>query len=65
MDRYILREMLGPFLFGVGAFTSVGLSIGVVFELVRQVTEAGLPLSVAAQVFLLKMPDFLVLAFPM
>lgn len=65
MDRYILREMLGPFLFGVGAFTSVGLSIGVVFELVRQVTEAGLPLAVAGQVFLLKMPDFLVLAFPM
>ncbi len=65
MDRYIFQELLSPFLFGVAAFTSVGLSIGVVFDLVRQVTESGLPTIVALQVFLLKLPDFMVLAFPM
>ncbi len=65
MDRYIFQELLSPFLFGVAAFTSVGLSIGVVFDLVRQVTESGLPTVVALQVFLLKLPDFMVLAFPM
>lgn len=65
MDRYILQQLLGPFLFGVGIFSSVALSIGVVFDLVRKVTESGLPMAIAAEVFLLKMPFFVVLAFPM
>jgi lipopolysaccharide export system permease protein len=65
MDRYILGQLIGPFLFGVGVFSSVALSIGVVFDLVRKVSEAGLPMAIAAEVFLLKMPFFVVLAFPM
>ena len=65
MDRYILGQLIGPFLFGVGIFTAVALSIGVVFDLVRKVTESGLPLGIALEVFLLKMPSFMVLAFPM
>ena len=65
LDRYLLREMLGPFLFGVAAFTSVGISIGILFDLIRRVSEAGLPMVVAFQIFGLKMPEFIVLAFPM
>jgi len=65
LDYYIIQELLPPFLFGVGAFTSIGIAIGALFELVRQVTEAGLPMSTAMQVFFLKLPDFLVLSFPM
>ena len=65
MDRYIASELLLPFLFGVGAFSSIGVSIGTVFELVRKVVESGLPLSIALKVFLLKLPYFIVLALPM
>jgi lipopolysaccharide export system permease protein len=65
LDRYIIAEMLGPFLFGVGAFSSIGVSIGILFDLVRKVTESGLPLAIALQVFGLKLPEFLSLAFPM
>lgn len=65
MDRYIVTELIGPFLFGIGSFTSVGVSIGTLFDLVRRVTEKGLPLDIALEVFLLKLPDFIVLAFPM
>ncbi len=65
MDRYLFTELLLPFLFGMGIFTSLGLSIGTLFDLVRRVTESGLLLGVALQVFLLKMPSFVVLAFPM
>ena len=65
MDLYILRELILPFLFGMGIFTSLGLSIGSVFELVRKVTESGLPLGIAGQILILKMPEFIVLAFPM
>ena len=65
LDRWLLGELVGPLLFGIAAFTAVSLSVGVVFELVRRVAESGLPLWAAAQVLLLNLPAFLVLAFPM
>lgn len=65
MDRYLIGELLPTFLFGVGAFASIGVTIDAVFELVRRVVESGLPISIAVQVFLLKLPNFIVLAFPM
>lgn len=65
MDRYLTRELLPPFLFGVGAFSSLGVTIDAVFDLVRKIVESGLPIDIAIQVFLLKLPNFIVLAFPM
>jgi lipopolysaccharide export system permease protein len=65
MDRYIARELTLPFLFGVGAFSSIGVSVGALFDLIRKVTESGLPASLAFEIFLLKLPEFVVLAFPM
>jgi lipopolysaccharide export system permease protein len=65
LDRYLLGELVAPFLFGMGAFSSLGISIGVVFDLVRKVTESGLPFSLAIEILILKMPEFLVMAFPM
>ena len=65
LDRWLWAEMLGPLLFGIAAFTAVSLSVGVVFELVRKVAEAGLPLWAAGKVLALRMPGFLVLSFPM
>ena len=65
MNLYIIKELTLPFLFGMGIFTSLGLSIGAVFELIRQVTDSGLDWSVAAKIMLLRMPEFAVFAFPM
>lgn len=65
LDRYIISELIAPFLFGVGLFTSVALSIDTVFDLVRKVAESGLDVGIAVQIFLLKMPEFIVLSFPM
>jgi lipopolysaccharide export system permease protein len=65
MDRYIITQLLLPFLFGVGAFSSIILSVGSLFDLVRQVAEAGLPITVAIEVMALKMPQFVVYSFPM
>jgi lipopolysaccharide export system permease protein len=65
MDRYIFIQLLMPFLFGVGAFSSIVLAIGSLFDLVRQVAEAGLPITVAIEVMALKMPQYVVYAFPM
>ncbi len=65
IDWYLTRELILPFLFGMGIFTSLGLSIGAVFDLVRKVTESGLLFVTAMQVLVLKLPEFVVFAFPM
>lgn len=64
MDRYIATELIAPFLFGVGAFSSLGVSVGALFELIRRVTESGLPLTIACKIFLLQFPQFIVYSFP-
>jgi lipopolysaccharide export system permease protein len=65
LDRYVLRELWPPFLFGVGVFTAIGLSVGALFELVDQITDSGIPLGIAVQIFLLQIPYYVSIAFPM
>ncbi|ELS02528.1 putative permease [Xenococcus sp. PCC 7305] len=65
MDSYIIKELILPFLFGIGIFTSLGVAIGTGFELVRRVSESGLPIGIALQVLFLRLPEFIVFAFPM
>ena len=65
LDRYIFTQLLLPFLFGVGAFSSIVLAIGGLFDLVRKIAEVGLPITVAIEVMALKMPLFVVYSFPM
>jgi lipopolysaccharide export system permease protein len=65
MDRYLSAEMVAPFLFGVGAFSSIALVIGSLFELVRLITDAGLGIFTAVQIFGLQLPQFMMYSFPM
>ena len=65
LDRWILFELLPPLFFSIAAFTVVSLSVGVIFDLIRKIVEIGLPLSVAIQILLLKLPSFIVISFPM
>ncbi len=65
LDRWLLVELVSPLLFAVAAFTVVSLSVGVMFELVRQIVESGLPVLIAVQVLLQRLPSFLVISFPM
>nr|WP_026103186.1 LptF/LptG family permease [Pseudanabaena sp. PCC 6802] len=65
MDRYLSQEMVSPFLFGVGSFSSIALAIGSLFELIRLITDAGLNIFTAVQIFALQLPGFMVYSFPM
>jgi lipopolysaccharide export system permease protein len=65
LDRYLLTQLLLPFLFGVGAFSSIGISVGALFDLIRKMTTLNLPLDIAAQVFFLQMPLYISYALPM
>lgn len=65
IDRYIFKELLEPFIFGLGAFTAILASSMVLFELVRAVVLHGMPLFVALQIFVYRLPGIAVYIFPM
>ncbi|NJM65141.1 MAG: YjgP/YjgQ family permease [Acaryochloris sp. RU_4_1] len=65
IDRYVFQELLPPFLWGIGAFAAIGVSAAVLFDLLRQVSEARLPLAIALLLLALQLPYFISLAIPM
>jgi len=65
LDRYLLKELIDPFLFGLGAFTVIMASSTVLFELVRSVIIKGMPVMVAIQLFIFRLPEVMVYIFPM
>lgn len=65
IDRYLIAELLGPFLFGVGAFTAIMTATSVLFELISFMVRFGLPLWTVIQVLALRMPEMVFYTFPM
>jgi lipopolysaccharide export system permease protein len=65
MDRYLAIELILPFLFGVGVFSSLGVSVDALFDLIRKITESGLSFAIAAKIFFLRFPQFVAYSFPM
>ena len=64
MDRYITTELIAPFLFGIGLFSGIGVTIGKLFYIMREAVDAGLPISTVLTVLLLSLPEFIAYAFP-
>ncbi|MFM1842798.1 MAG: hypothetical protein RLZZ490_1535, partial [Cyanobacteriota bacterium] len=64
MDRYIAGQLIPPFLFSVGIVASLGLAIGYLSDLANKIVEKNLPVFSAAEVLILKLPEFLTYALP-
>ena len=64
LDRYILEELLQPFLFGLAFFVTIWL-IDLMMELINLIFSKGVPASVTAFLFLYNLPPTLVISFPM
>ncbi len=65
LDRFIIKELLGPFLFGVMAFTLIMVAGGLLFKLADLIIERGVSLSIAAKLFVYQLPSVVVLTLPM
>src|SRR3989339_491788 len=65
VDKYILKELIDPFLFGLLSFSLILSASMVLFELVRAVVMNGMALFTALQVFIFRMPSVVVYIFPM
>lgn len=64
LHRYVLREILVPFVFGLSIFTVV-LLIARLLKLIELVVTRGVPLGNVARIFVYIMPSFLEVTVPM
>jgi lipopolysaccharide export system permease protein len=64
LDRYLIEQLGGPFLFGLSAFTLIFVATQIL-AIGRLVTDEHAPLVAAIQYFLWDMPQYLLLVIPM
>ncbi|MEB3219771.1 MAG: LptF/LptG family permease [Nostocales cyanobacterium 94392] len=64
LERYIITELISPFLFGLAACTIVSELIGISFEQTRFIVNRGLTISTSLYIHALKLPAFIALALP-
>jgi lipopolysaccharide export system permease protein len=64
IDKQITRELVGPFIFGVAAFSSVFFAGKYLLELTRMMMD-GMSIFVAAQMIMLVLPSIVIYTLPM
>lgn len=65
LDKYILNELMGPFVFGIAAFSSIFIGTGPMFRIAQLVSEYGATIPIVIKLFLYSLPSIVVLTFPM
>ncbi|MCE5240600.1 LptF/LptG family permease [bacterium] len=65
LDRYITKEFLGPFLFGMGAFTVVLIGMQVAPTVLKLLVRDHFPAGAVMRIFFLRLPQVFVFSFPM
>ncbi|MBU2698995.1 lipopolysaccharide export system permease protein [Sporomusaceae bacterium BoRhaA] len=65
LDKYIIKELLGPFVFGIAAFSSVFIGTSTLFRIAQYVTKYGASMWIVTQLFVYSLPPIVVLTFPM
>ena len=65
LDKYILKELLGPFVFGVCSFSSIFIGTSTLFRIAQYVTKYGASLPSVIKLFIYSLPSIIVLTFPM
>lgn len=63
LDRYVLLEMLGPFMVGVVGFILV-LTVDLLFTMADLIINKGVPVWAVLKLLFYKMPSLLVMTFP-
>ncbi len=65
LDRYVLKELLYPFVFGVAAFSSIFIAATMLFKITQYITQYGAPLETVARLFVYNLPEIINYTFPM
>lgn len=64
LDRYLLREIIGPLGLGFLVYTFI-LLLQALFKSAEMIIQRGLPVSTVGEILLLSMPNIVVLTIPM
>ena len=65
LDRYIFREVVLTFLFGICAFSAVFIGSGTLFRIAKYITDYGASLESVVKVFIFGLPNIIMWTFPM
>ena len=65
LDKYVLKELLYPFIFGVASFSSIFIASSLLFKIVQYITTYGAPISTVARLFIYSLPEIVNYTFPM
>lgn len=65
LDKYIVKELLGPFIFGIASFSSVFIGTSTLMRIAQYVTQYGASFSSVVKLFIYSLPPIVVLTFPM
>ena len=65
LDRYVLTELLYPFIFGIAAFSSIFIASTMLFKITQYITQYGASLETIARLFLYSLPEVVNYTFPM
>lgn len=65
LDKYILKELMGPFIFGIAAFSSVFIGTSTLMRIAQYITKYGASITSVIKLFFYSLPGIVVLTFPM
>jgi lipopolysaccharide export system permease protein len=65
LDKYIITELMWPFIFGVCAFSSMFIGGGTMYRIAQYISKFGASTIVVAKLFIYSLPGVVVLTFPM
>ena len=65
LDRYVLKELLYPFVFGIAAFSSIFIASTMLFKITQYMTRYGASIETIARLFMYNLPEIINYTFPM
>ena len=65
LDKYIFREVMLSFLFGICAFSAVFIGSGTLFKIAQYITDYGASLQAVVKIFIFGLPGVVMWTFPM
>ncbi len=65
LDRYVLKELIYPFAFGVAAFSSIFIASTMLFKITQYITQYGASIETVARLFMYNLPEIINYTFPM
>lgn len=65
LDRFVLGEIMGPFFFGIMAFTVILVAGSLLFKIADLVIQRGVSLGIVIRLFLYYLPRLVALTIPM